>query len=387
MPSVLDIEALEKVRLPIEQARGLPNEHYTGPDHFAVERDEVLFRNWSGIGFGKDVPASGQVHPVTFLGMPLLIVRDREGQVRVYQNVCRHRGTVLVDAPCKVPGNLIRCPYHSWAYKLDGALAATPHLGGPGKNSDPAFDKGEFGLVEIASHVWQDVVFVNVSGTAPPFEEYAAAAIERWAEFDQPVHFCGEESAFTIDVGTNWKLAVENYCEAYHLPFVHPALNTYSRLEDHYDIIELGHFAGQGTRVYRQLAGEEGQRFPDFANLSESWETQGEYISLFPNVLLGVHRDHSFAIVLEPDGPARTREHVALYYADAGVSGDEWTALRERNAQLWRTVFEEDVASVEGMQRGRSGLKFDGGKFAPAMDRPTHAFHQWIAGRLLEDVG
>ncbi|WP_299193649.1 aromatic ring-hydroxylating dioxygenase subunit alpha [uncultured Erythrobacter sp.] len=387
MSSVLDFEALERVCQPIEQARGLPNGHYTSHEHFIAERDAVLFRSWCGIGFGKDVPKAGDVHPVAFLGMPLLLVRGREGQLRVFQNVCRHRGTVLVDAPCKVPGNLIRCPYHSWSYRLDGALAATPHLGGPGKNSDPAFDKSDFGLIEIASHVWQDVVFVNISGTAPPFEEYAAKVIERWSEFDHPVHFCGPESAFTIDVATNWKLAVENYCESYHLPFVHPGLNTYSRLEDHYDIIEDGHFSGQGTRVYRQLAGDEKQRFPDFPDLTESWATQGEYISLFPNVLLGVHRDHSFAIVLEPDGPGRTREHVSLYYADPKVGDEDWRDLRERNAALWQTVFEEDVASVEGMQRGRSGVKFDGGKFAPAMDRPTHAFHQWIANALIEQAG
>ncbi len=386
MSCVLDFEALEKVCLPIEQARGLPNEHYVSHAHFTVERDSVLFNSWCGIGFGKDVSRVGEVHPVRFLDVPLIMVRDRDGQLRVFQNVCRHRGTMLVDAPCKVPGNLIRCHYHSWSYQLDGALVATPHIGGPGMNSDPTFDKSEFGLIEIASHVWQDVVFVNISGTAPPFEDYAAAAIDRWSEFDRPMHFCGLESAFTIDVATNWKLAVENYCEAYHLPFVHPGLNSYSRLEDHYEIVEDGHFAGQGTRVYRQLAGEETRRFPDFPDLSENWDTQGEYIALFPNVLLGVHRDHSFAIVLEPDGPERTCEHVALYYASPDVAEDEWLDLRERNAELWRTVFEEDIASVEGMQSGRNGVKFDGGKFAPAMDRPTHSFHQWMARALIEQA-
>lgn len=387
MSELIDVEALNLVRQPIEYARGLPNSHYVGADGFAAERDAVLFASWSGIGFGKDVPEPGAVYPVDFLGVPLVIVRGRDNTVRVFQNVCRHRGTILVGEACRAPGNLIRCPYHSWSYKLDGELVATPHLGGPNRNSDPRFDKSQFGLVEIRSHVWHDVVFVNMSGDALPFETYAKAMIARWTEFDQPFYHGGSDSSFKIDVRTNWKLAVENFCEAYHLPFVHPALNSYSRLEDHYDIIEPELFSGQGTSVYRQLAGGDGRHFPDFSALTSKWDTGGEYISLFPNVLLGVHRDHVFAIVLEPVGPDRTIEHVELYYASPAVLTDEWETMREKNAELWRVVFEEDIASVEGMQRGRNGVRFDGGKFAPAMDGPTHCFHDWVAGRLLAGHG
>jgi choline monooxygenase len=95
-------------------------------------------------------------------------------------------------------------------------------------------------------------------------------------------------------------------------------------------------------------------------------------------VLLGVHRDHAFAIVLMPRGPERTRERIALHYATA----DTDPALRARNAAQWRAVFEEDLFVVEGMQRGRHAPGFDGGRFSPAMDGPTHCFHAWVAGRL-----
>ena len=121
----------------------------------------------------------------------------------------------------------------------------------------------------------------------------------------------------------NWKLAVENYCESYHLPWVHPGLNSYSRLEDHYHIENPGHYSGQGTLVYRQLKGESDQVFPDFDGLSEKWETGGEYIALYPNTLLGVQRDHCFAIVLEPVSKDRTIEHVALLYANEDAQSGE----------------------------------------------------------------
>lgn len=130
--------------------------------------------------------------------------------------------------------------------------------------------------------------------------------------------------------------------------------------------------------VYRQIKGQGEEVFPDFDDLSDTWKTAAEYIAVFPNVLLGVHRDHTFAIILQPDGPARTLEHVHLYYAEPNTSED----LRARNAAQWKTVFAEDVFVVEGMQRGRSAPGFDGGRFSPAMDGPTYVFHDWVAGRI-----
>ena len=124
----------------------------------------------------------------------------------------------------------------------------------------------------------------------------------------------GEEASFELEVNTNWKLAVENYCESYHLPWIHPGLNTYSKLEDHYHIEERDLYSGQGSLVYRQLRSEKDEVFPDFEGLSEKWDTGAEYIAVYPNVLLGVHRDHTFALVLEPVALDKTVEHIELYY-------------------------------------------------------------------------
>ncbi|SEW29381.1 Phenylpropionate dioxygenase, large terminal subunit [Cognatiyoonia koreensis] len=374
---------LSTVLRPIETANGLPNAHYTDPVVFAEERQSVLFANWSGIGFGKDVPNPGDAKPVSFLGMPLLIVRDHNGAIGVFQNTCRHRGMILVAEPTNVRGT-IRCPYHSWCYSLNGQLRATPHVGGPGQNKHDDIRLDELGLIRIASHVWQDVVFVNVDGNADPFDVMHADLLARWAEFDQPLHFGGPSSGFRLDVRTNWKLAVENYCESYHLPWVHPGLNSYSRLEDHYNIAERGKYSGQGTKVYQQLKGDQGEVFPDIPNVDDKWKEGGEYVAVYPNVLLGVQRDHTFAIVLEPVDTEETHEHIALYYAVSPQDSPELDALRDKNGALWKTVFAEDIFVVEGMQQGRHGVKFDGGRFSPAMDGPTHNFHHWVATQVME---
>ncbi|MEM6610432.1 MAG: aromatic ring-hydroxylating dioxygenase subunit alpha [Pseudomonadota bacterium] len=382
MPKDNDLTTLDTIRAPIEHARGLPNAHYTDAATIAVESEAVLAKQWAGIGVGADVPEPGDAKPIEFLGEPLLLLRDDNGALRVFHNVCRHRGMVLVDQARKIEG-AIRCPYHSWCYAKDGRLVATPHVGGPGQNAHDAIDRKSLGLLEVRSHVWRDVVFVNLSGDAAGFEQVQADLIARWAEFDQPLYHGGENSTFTLRANTNWKLAIENFCEAYHLPWVHPGLNSYSRLEDHYNIEAPGRYAGQGTDVYRQIECENGTRFPDFKDLSPVWNTAAEYIAVFPNVLLAVHRDHTFTMIIDPVAKDRTEEHVHLYYAQPDTDPE----LRAENARRWQDVLEEDIAVVEGMQRGRACRGFDGGRFSPAMDGPTHVFHAWVAGCLADDAG
>ena len=198
-----------------------------------------------------------------------------------------------------------------------------------------------------------------------------------------PAVLAGADSQFDLKVKSNWKLAVENYCESYHLPWVHPGLNSYSRLEDHYHIMEQGQFAGQGTRVYNPSLSET-QAFKNYDGLSDKWNSQAEYIALFPNVLLGVHRDHRFAIVLVPDSIEETTERVAIYYTDPEMTGDGYADLRAQNTALWKEVFKEDIFVVEGMQAGRHGKYFDGGKFSPVMDEPTWVFHHWVASQMVQ---
>ena len=262
---------LRNVMSPIETANGLPNDCYVSGDMFDHEQ-ATLFRNsWAAIGFGKDIARPGMVKPVTFLGIPMLMVRNNKGEVNVFQNVCRHRGMILIDRPQQLRGP-ITCPYHAWAYDLDGELRRTPHVGGPDINEHESVKHCDFPLVNVRSHVWRDVIFVNVGCTAPAFEDAASTLMERWQEFDQPLYHAGTDSSISFTLDCNWKLAVENYCEAYHLPFVHPALNSYSRLEDHYNIMDASGFAGQGTTVYQPQITADGRRFPQFKDLSSQWD-------------------------------------------------------------------------------------------------------------------
>jgi len=259
----MSVEGLSAVLQEIEQANGLPNAHYISSEMYALEREHVFFKSWSALAFESDVSKHGDAFPVDFLGVPLLVVRTRDGKINVFQNTCRHRGMILVDKPTHLKGP-IRCPYHSWCYDYNGALVRTPYVGGVNIDTHKTIKNDELGLFQVRSFIWQGVIFVNLSGDALNFEEANADVIERWKEFEKPYHLGGEASRFDMTLATNWKLAVENYCESYHLPWIHPELNAISPIDVHYNIDNHSDYAGQGSRNYNQLVGEGGQKFPDF---------------------------------------------------------------------------------------------------------------------------
>ena len=274
---------LANVQAPIETASGLPNACYIDTAMYEHEQNTLFRNSWVAVGFGKDIPQPGCVKPVNFAGLPMLLVRNQDGNINVFQNVCRHRGMILVDSAKQLRGP-ITCPYHAWAYDLDGALRKTPHVGGPDIHEHDSVKHCDYPLNAVRSHLWHDIIFVNIGGTTAEFTDYAADLIDRWGEFEQPLYHGGADSSFGFTLDCNWKLAVENYCESYHLPFVHPALNSYSRLEDHYNIMDTPNYAGQGTMVYAPQISEDGRQFPNFDGLSAKWDTGAEYVALFPNV-------------------------------------------------------------------------------------------------------
>ena len=265
---------LANVMRPIEEwASGLPNEAYVSDAFAEWEQDVLLARTWACIGTGRRVPEEGDAMPLEFAGLPLFMLRGRDGEVNVFHNVCSHRGMMLMDKPTRTRG-AIRCPYHSWTYDLDGSLRSTPMIGGTDSHTCEGFERAKHGLKPVRTATWFDAVFVNLSGDAPPFETFIAPVAKRWKDFDGADLRCEEsDSSFTLDVACNWKLAVENFCEAYHLPWIHPSLNSYSRLEDHYQIAEEEDgYAGQGSTAYRPQLAEYGNGFPTMPGLPVRWQ-------------------------------------------------------------------------------------------------------------------
>jgi len=378
----IPVSALDAVRQPLAAAKGMPNAAYDDPALFEFERDHVLGKSWVGLAFASEVPDKGFVKPVDFMGLPLVIMRSRKGELKVFHNVCSHRGMILVREETNIEG-MIRCPYHSWTYDLEGKLKGTPHIGGVGVHKVEGFDCANHNLKEVNSALWLGMIFINLSGGAPEFADFIQPLTDRWDEFtgsdglDQ-VRVANTGSSMELMVEANWKLAVENYCEAYHLPWVHPALNSYSPLNQHYNLVINESMSGQGTYNYSPSISD-GIQLPQFTAWPEQKIRHGEYVSLYPNVLLGIQADHVFAIILKPLANNRTLEKLELSYISDAATADEFEDCRSAVLESWRVVFGEDVFAVEGMQNGRKSPGFNGGVFSPVLDGPTHHFHTWTA--------
>ena len=386
--NIIDKKKLDVVNNSIEKAHGLPNECYTSKDYTLIERKKLFEDKWIVAGVASSIPEIGDVKPIDILGMPILILRNKQNKIKVFHNVCSHRGVKLVSKSGKI-NSLIRCPYHSWSYSLDGELMATPHIGGMNKHSADGFDKSKSNLKEIRSYIWLDLIMININQNEMSFEEYIKPLSDRWEKFwpikdRELIHHSNDFGYFKLNAKCNWKFAIENYCESYHLPWVHPGLNSYSKIEDHYHIQGLpNRFAGQGTVVYNpQFKGKE--KLPSFPNWPKDKENIAEYVALFPNVMLGIHKDHYYAYWIEPINHEFTLEHMELYYVgEQAAQANKFKSLRKQNHKQWEDIQKEDVDIIQGMQTGRNSPSYNGGNFSPVMDNPTHHFHKWVAQNLI----
>lgn len=341
--------------------RGLPAHAYTSAEFWESERRSVFRRNWVCIGFRHELGAAGDVVPVTFAGHPLLMVRDEAGAIGVFHNVCRHRCLTLVDAPGNV-GRLIRCPYHAWAYDLSGRLRATPHFGGAERHDADGFERAAHGLVRVRSHVWQDWIFVNLDGAAPPFEDYAAPLFARL----EGVRWERLSCVATLDFGEvacNWKFIMENFIEPYHVQFVHSA-TTDQPLTRHYTIID-GRCVGSAVDLERELGS------------AGSLGVSSRYLALYPNFIVGRYfPDQMGAYLNIPTGPGRMTQKRAIYTTgERPLDAAEIDGLRA----LWWKVHREDHAMTERLQAGRaSEVARDGGVLSPVWEDSVRAFQDMV---------
>ncbi len=342
--------------------RGLPAAAYTDSEFWNVECNSVFIRNWVCIGFAHELKETGDVAPVTVAGHPLLMVRNGEEEIRAFHNICRHRCLTLVDAPRNV-GKLIRCPYHAWAYDLNGALKASPHFGGAGRQDTEGFDRSRNGLVPVRTHVWNDWIFVNIDGEASPFEDYAGSLIARLEGVDWEMVACIGMLNFG-EVATNWKFVMENFIEPYHVQFVHNS-TTDQPLSDHHTIID-GNCMGSAVDLDEEVGA------------SGSLAVSSRYLALYPNFILGRYFPDQIGVYLNiPTGPGTMTQRRGLYTTEgrqlsaAGVEGLK---------KLWWDVHKEDHEMVERLQTGRaSPVSGDGGVLSPVWEDSVRAFQDLVA--------
>ena len=347
--------------------RPLPRSWYTDPAVFEDEMARLFAKTWLPACHGSEVAAPGSYVTTRVGGEEIAVVRGRDGILRAFNNVCRHRAHRLLDGAGTLKAT-ITCPYHAWAYGLDGTLRQAPHSDGVA-----GFDKDAFGLCTVQVGEMAGFVMINHDPDARPHDGFAGLERLLLADFpDLPAMRPVRRREAVLHA--NWKLIIENYLECYHCDTAHPSFGNF-------DMTTWKHIVGQGwSRQGRVPAGSEDGRIDHdtIEGLSAWWQWPG----VFWARALGP--DSFVAAFHEPLAADRTRQLRVVYTA----SGEENAELRAFN-DLFDTVFAEDTSVVESVQRGLTSRGYRGGALveqpearAGWSEHGVHHFQDLIRGAI-----
>jgi choline monooxygenase len=289
------------------------------------------------------------------------VTRDGAGVLRAFSNVCRHRGSEL----CAGAGSadVIRCPYHGWTYRLDGALHGTPEFEGVAE-----WDRDQVRLPEFRAECWGPYVFVNMDAGAPALSEVLGAIPREAAGIGCPIGELRLAHRRDYTIECNWKVYVDNYLEGYHLPAAHPSL--FRELDyANYRVETFAHYSSQIAPI-RAAEGVEARRY-EFGDGSKS----ALYYWIFPNTMLNIYPDNLSANIIVPLGAERT---LTIF---------EWFAYGDRGVQQATIDFsdeiqQEDIRICESVQRGLRSQHYDCGRFSVKRENGVHHFHGLLAAHL-----
>ncbi|MEM7363969.1 MAG: aromatic ring-hydroxylating dioxygenase subunit alpha [Pseudomonadota bacterium] len=349
---------------PLERAQSLPFSVYTDPDILVVEAQQIFASDWVFVCMANEIPNPGDYYSITLAGEPIVVIRQADQSLTGLINVCRHRGTVLLDEGFGHIDKYITCPYHAWAYDLEGVLKAIPH------NQLIAVDREAHQLDTFQVATWNGLVFVNLDNNAPPLTD-RLRGIDDYLRLFEP-HTLTDVSPGEPEVWqTNWKLAMENAMESYHLFQVHEqTLETISPTRDAYYIAGSSEWSLTGGATQRKKGMLESVFGGDHNELLEHYVL----VSLPPS-FVGVLTYGSFGwLSAHPidAGNTRIRSGATVFPGYSGMSGaDPFT----------KAFFDEDRQICERVQRGMQSRLGRGGKLTD-MERVVVDFHQYLATRL-----
>lgn len=331
----------------------LPAWAYSDPEFFAVERERVFAPSWQIVCHERDIANPGDWHTLDFIGESVIVARGSDGVVRAFTNICRHRGSRIVDGTHGCARKLV-CPYHAWTYELDGRLSGVPDSA-----SYPAFDRSRHGLASVGLEIWRGFIFVRLVDDGGPSVAQMMAPYETMVA---PYRFEELKALGRVTMrprAINWKNIGDNYSDGLHIPVSHPGL---TRLFGKSYGIEA---EPNVDRMWGDLADHESSNWsermyqkllPPVAHLPAERQRHWLYFKLWPNVAFDIYPDQVDFMQWLPVSPTESLIREISYVLDDDRR--EMRAARYLNWRINRMVNAEDTALITRVQAGMASRSF-----------------------------
>ena len=335
----------------------LPASAYRDPTLFERERREIFAREWLLYGRSDQLPNPGDFLAATIIGYPVMVVRPPHGGLSGFHNLSRQSAAMRTqETTGSQPGGMIRCPYHSWTYELNGCLNRAPGFGAAKGEVEPA----EWSLFPIAADEWRGLVFIRFATTGPSLIDWLGPIVPLAAHYPlESQRFFMEKNQ---DVAVDWKVYGENYLECYHCPNMHPGLC---------EALDISRYTIDPH--------PESGLFHLYGPKRDGSATDGLYFYRFPFLMLNFYQWGSSIATLEPLGAGRVR-HINWYlFSDTGPERDE---ENRRSAEWSAQIVTEDLEMTVGVQRNLAAGIYDRGILSPRQERAVHAFQDMVRAAL-----
>ena len=378
--NIFDPKHYEGVRKPLLEAETMPAFTYTSPEFYQREVNRIWHKIWNFIGSADQIANNGDYFTLSFTGVPVIVLRDQDGQIRAFANTCRHRGSELLEGRgnCK----LIVCPYHSWSYELNGKLRGAPDM-----DKTAAFNKSDYALTPIAVDTWGNFLFINFDPHPEPLEKQLGNLPEKLGPYKLESMALARRKTYELDC--NWKLFVENAKESYHIATVHRAtINKYASAK------AAGYWVEEATGDYVvTFAEHEGSMallkgatgFPTIESLYGRREAGGTYAPLlYPSTYLACTIDCAWYLEMHPISANKTRMvHGALFPRDR-LERPDFEQIASNYYQRWDITIEEDILASVRQQRGLETPFAPPGRFSHR-EPLVHQIDNWILDRVIDN--
>jgi choline monooxygenase len=344
--------------------RTLPWTWYTDPAVLELERERIFRRSWQYIGHLGDVPEAASFFATTVGDVPVVVVRDREDEVRAFLNVCRHRGSLVCEGSGR--RETLQCPYHAWTYGLDGRLVTAPRA-----KREGGIDEPSLGLVPLRLETWGPLLFVNPDRDAAPLEEFLDGLPERIADAGIDLNALRFLQRSESELDCNWKVSAENFLECYHCPTAHPGFSAVMNVSVDSYLLETG--AGRMTQHSPPRVEPKGAYDP------RGEIERGQFHLLFPGTVVNVMPGRpNFSIgPIVPRGPQTTYRFLDYFVAEDADEG--WI---EESLAFDAQVGAEDQMLIERVQAGMRAGILDDGVLLPESEKLIAHFQALVVDAL-----